>query len=121
VHDEYGVFQGVVTSADILESIVGSFHTEDGPAEAAAVKRDDGSFLISGWMPAVEFAQLLGIPLPISRPYQTFAGFLLQEFGTIPSVGDKIVVQGWRFEIVDLDRRRIDKALATREDIAKVA
>jgi putative hemolysin len=46
---------------------------------------------------------------------------LLQEFGTIPSVGDKIVVQGWRFEIVDLDRRRIDKALATREDIAKVA
>jgi putative hemolysin len=118
VHDEYGVFQGVVTSADILESIVGSFHTEDGPAEQAAVKRDDGSFLISGWMPAVEFAQLLGIPLPISRPYQTFAGFLLQEFGAIPSVGDKIAVPGWRFEIVDLDGRRIDKVLAIREDVA---
>jgi putative hemolysin len=121
VHDEYGVFQGVVTSADILESIVGSFHTEDGPAEPAAVTRDDGSLLISGWMPAVEFAQLLGIPLPLSRPYQTFAGFLLQEFGAIPNVGDKIVVQGWRFEIVDLDGRRIDKVLATREDVAKVA
>ncbi len=56
VHDEYGAFQGVVTSADILESIVGGFHTEEGPPEAAAVKRDDGSYLISGWMPAVEFA-----------------------------------------------------------------
>jgi putative hemolysin len=64
---------------------------------------------------------LLGIPLPLSRSYQTFAGFLLQEFGTIPNVGEKIVVQGWRFEIVDLDGRRIDKVLATREDVANVA
>ena len=62
VHDEYGAFQGVVTSADILESIVGGFHTEEGPPEAAAVKRDDGSYLISGWMPAVEFAALLHRP-----------------------------------------------------------
>ena len=114
VHDEYGVFQGVVTSADILEAIVGSFHTEEGPAEPAYVKRDDGSYLISGWMPAREFADLLGIELPASRPYLTFAGFLLQEFGTIPNVGDKISVAGWQFEIVDLDGRRIDKVLATR-------
>src|SRR5258708_34957655 len=99
VHDEYGVFQGVVTSADILEAIVGSFHTEDGPAEPAFVKRDDGSYLISGWVPALEFAELLDIPLPTSRPYQTFAGFLLQEFGAIPTVGDKIEVEGWRFGI----------------------
>src|SRR5215208_4736932 len=54
VHDEYGVFQGVVTSADILEAIVGSFLTEEGATESAAIKRDDGSYLISGWMPAVE-------------------------------------------------------------------
>ena len=67
VHDEYGVFQGVVTSADILEAIVGGFHTEEGPPEQAAVKRDDGSYLISGWMPAVEFASLLQIVLPVSR------------------------------------------------------
>ncbi|MES2751090.1 MAG: hemolysin family protein [Pseudomonadota bacterium] len=114
VHDEYGSFQGVVTSADILESIVGSFHTGDGPAEAAAVQRDDGSFLISGWMPALEFAHLLGIELPASRPYQTFAGFLLEQFGAIPNVADKISVEGWRFEIMDLDGRRIDKVLATK-------
>jgi len=113
VHDEYGTFQGVVTSADILEAIVGSFHTEEGPAEPAAVKRDDGSYLISGWMPAIEFAQLLKVPLPASRQYQTIAGFLLQQFGTIPNVGEHVDALGWRFEIVDLDGRRIDKVLAT--------
>jgi putative hemolysin len=118
VHDEYGVFQGVVTSADILEAIVGAFHTGEGPAEPAFVKRDDGSYLISGWMPAVEFAELLGIVLPASRAYQTFAGYLLQEFGGIPRVGDKIEVAGWRFEIVDMDGRRIDKVLATRLDVS---
>jgi putative hemolysin len=118
VHDEYGVFQGVVTSADILEAIVGAFHTGEGPAEPAFVKRDDGSYLISGWMPAVEFAELLGIVLPASRAYQTFAGYLLQEFGGIPRVGDKIEVAGWRFEIVDMDGRRIDKVLATPLDVS---
>ncbi|WP_445488501.1 hemolysin family protein [Rhodopseudomonas sp. RCAM05734] len=115
VHDEYGVFQGVVTSADILESIVGAFHTEDGPAEPAFHKRDDGSYLIAGWMPAVEFAALLHIELPLQqRPYQTFAGFLLQEFGRIPEEGDHIVAYGWRFEVMDLDGRRIDKVLASK-------
>jgi putative hemolysin len=114
VHDEYGVFQGVVTSADILESIVGGFHTEEGPPEPAAVKRADGSYLISGWMPAVEFASLLQIALPASRHYQTVAGVLLSHFGRIPNVGDHIEVDGWRFEIIDLDGRRIDKILAAK-------
>jgi putative hemolysin len=116
VHDEYGTFQGVVTSFDILEAIVGAFHTEEGPAEPAYVRRDDGSYLISGWMPVLQFADLLGITLPTSRPYQTCAGFLLQEFGTIPEVGEKIEAGGWRFEIVDLDGRRIDKVLASKVD-----
>lgn len=116
VHDEYGVFQGVVTSADILAAIVGAFGSEHGPAEAAYIKRGDGSYLISGWMPAVEFADLLGIALPPSRPYQTFAGFLLQAFAAIPDVGDRITVGDWRFEIVDMDGRRIDKALVSRAE-----
>ena len=116
VHDEYGAFQGVVTSADILESIVGGFHTEEGPPEPAAVKRDDGSYLISGWMPAVEFASLLHITLPPSRQYQTAAGYLLQHFGAIPNVGEHVEADGWRFEVVDLDGRRIDKVLASEMD-----
>ena len=119
VHDEYGAFQGVVTSADILESIVGGFHTEAGPPEAAVVKRDDGSYLISGWMSAVEFASLLRYELPPSRHYQTVAGFLLSHFGRIPDVGDQIEVEGWRFEVLDLDGRRIDKVLATKVGAAE--
>ena len=118
IHDEYGTFQGVVTRVDILEAIVGSFNTEEGPPESAFVQRDDGSYLISGWMPALWFAELLDITLPPSRHYQTFAGFLLQEFGAIPGVGDKIDAHGWRFEIVDLDGRRIDKVLVSRVDDA---
>lgn len=118
VHDEYGVFQGVVTSSDILQAIVGAFSTEHGPAEPAYVRRDDGSYLISGWMPALEFADLLGIALPPSRPYQTFAGFLLHEFGVIPEVGDKIAAGDWQFEVVDMDGRRIDKVLAGRREKA---
>jgi magnesium and cobalt exporter, CNNM family len=118
VHDEYGTFQGVVTSFDILEAIVGSFHTGDGPAEPAYVRRDDGSYLISGWMPALEFADLLGITLTSPRPYQTAAGYLLQAFSRIPEVGEKVIADGWQFEIVDLDGRRIDKALAMKVEDA---
>lgn len=114
VHDEYGSFQGVVTSADILESIVGGFHTEDGPAEKPATKRHDGSYLISGSMPADEFSDLLGISLPLSRPYHTAAGFMLQHFGALPETGDSFDAYGWRFEVIDLDSRRIDKVLATK-------
>jgi putative hemolysin len=115
VHDEYGTFQGVVTSADILEAIVGAFRTEEGPAEPAFHKREDGSYLISGWMPALEFMSLLSLePPPGSRPYQTFAGFLLYQFGRIPDVGHTIISHGWTFEVVDLDGRRIDKVLVTR-------
>src|SRR5438034_6858608 len=114
VHDEYGAFQGVVPSADILEAIVGRFHREAGPPEVAATRRDDGSYLVSGWMSAVEFASLLRFELPASRHYQTVAGFLLSYFGRIPDVGDHSEVEGWRFEIIDLDGRRIDKLLATK-------
>ena len=114
VHDEYGSFQGVVTAADILESIVGSFRTGKDPAEGPAVRRRDGSYLIAGWMPADELGDLLGLTLPASRAYHTVAGFVLQRFGALPKVGDSIDAGGWRFEVVDLDGRRIDKVLATR-------
>jgi putative hemolysin len=65
-------------------------------------------------MPAVEFASLLQIVLPASRSYQTVAGFLLSHFGRIPDVGDRVEADGWRFEVVDLDGRRIDKVLAAK-------
>jgi putative hemolysin len=114
VYDEYGAFQGVVTSADILESIVGGFQTEEGPAEPAVVQRDDGSYLIAGWMPVDEFADLLSITVPEIRSYHTVAGYMLHDFGTLPEVGGSFERDGWRFEVVDMDGRRIDKILASR-------
>jgi putative hemolysin len=116
VHDEYGAFEGVVTAADILESIVGAFHSEEGPPEPAFVRRPDGSLLISGWMPVDEVGELLSIPLPRRRGYHTVAGLVLQHFGALPDVGDAFDLEGWHFEVVDLDGRRIDKILASRRE-----
>jgi putative hemolysin len=114
VVDEYGHFIGVVTSADILESIVGEFRTEEGQKEAAIVRRDDGSLLISGDTAADEFADFTGVPLPKDRSYHTVAGFILEQFGKLPAVGDSVDIYGWRFEVVDLDGRRVDKVLAMK-------
>jgi putative hemolysin len=67
VHDEYGHFDGVVTPADILDAIAGAFRSDEGEAEPEAVQREDGSWLLAGWMPADEMAEQLGIPLPERR------------------------------------------------------
>jgi putative hemolysin len=119
VHDEFGHFEGVVTSADILEAIVGTFHTEEGPPEAHATERDDGSYLLSGGMPVDELLELLSLPLPEKRVYHTVAGLMLERFGRLPKVGEHTEYAGWRFEIVDLDGRRIDKVLASRPPIMR--
>jgi putative hemolysin len=114
VHDEYGQFEGLVTNADILEAIAGAFRTDAGSVEPEAVQRDDGSWLISGSMPADEMADRLSIALPPRRSYHTAAGFVLSQLGRLPEIGESFDSQGWRFEIVDLDGRRIDKILASR-------
>jgi putative hemolysin len=114
VHDEYGAFEGVVTAADILEAIVGAFHSEEGPPEPAFVARADGSLLIAGWMPVDEFGDLLSVTVPPHRGYHTVAGLVLQHFGTLPEIGNAFDLEGWRIEVVDLDGRRIDKILASR-------
>ncbi len=116
VHDEYGTFEGVVTAADILESIVGAFSSERGPPEPAYVRRADGSYLISGWMPVDEFAELLSVPVTGDRSYHTVAGLVLKHFGVLPQVGDWFELDRWRIEVVDIDGRRIDKILATKID-----
>ena len=114
VHDEYGHFQGVVTNADILEAIVGDFRTDEGLVEPDAVQRDDGSWLIAGSMPVDEMADRLFIAVPQERSYHTAAGFMLNQLGHLPDIGESFDSQGWRFEVVDLDGRRIDKILARR-------
>ena len=114
IHDEYGHFEGLVTNADILEAIVGEFRTDEGPAEPEAVRRDDGSWLIAGSMPVDEMASRLSIAIPEERAFHTAAGFVLSHLGYLPETGESFKAQGWRFEVIDLDGRRIDKILATR-------
>ncbi len=114
VHDEYGHFEGLLTPADILDAIAGAFRSDEDQAEPEAVRRDDGSWLLAGWMPADEMAELLGIDLPKTRHYETVAGFIIDRLERIPETGEAINFDEWRFEVVDLDHRRVDKVLASR-------
>jgi putative hemolysin len=114
VHDEYGHFDGVVTPADILDAIAGAFRSDEGEAEPEAVQREDGSWLLAGWMPADEMAEQLGVSLPERRDYETVAGLVIGELQHLPNAGEAVETLGWRFEVVDLDGRRIDKVLASR-------
>lgn len=114
VHDEYGHFRGLVTTADILGSIVGEFSTEEGPQEQPVVRRADGSLLLAGWMPLDELVDVTGIKPGDDTSIHTTAGFVIQGFGRLPNVGETFETQGWRFEVMDLDGRRVDKVLATR-------
>lgn len=113
VFDEYGHFEGIITANDVLEAIVGALPDET-DEEPAIVTRADGSLLIGGWMAADEFAAQLGVPVDLDADFHTVAGFVLHEMQRLPSVGESFDKAGWRFEVVDLDGRRIDKILATR-------
>lgn len=113
VFDEYGHFEGIVTAGDILEAITGGFQEEEGE-EPALVTREDGTFLVSGWMPVDEFKDRLGVPVPKDPQYETVAGFILAELNHLPAVGENFERGNWKFEVIDLDGRRIDKVLVTR-------
>ena len=114
VHDEYGHFEGIVTPADLLAAIAGEFRSDvDAGADPPAVERGDGSWLLSGSLPADEMAERLGLDLPVSRDYQTVAGYILAEIRHLPETGEVFDADGWRFEVVDMDGRKIDKVIAT--------
>lgn len=113
IYDEYGHFEGVVTAMDLLEAIAGDF-PEPGDDEPKAVQREDGSWLVAGWMPADEFAEMIGITLPEDRDYQSVAGLVLDRAGVLPDIGAHVTLANWRIEVVDLDGRRIDKLLVTQ-------
>jgi putative hemolysin len=113
VFDEYGHFEGLITPGDILEAITGSFLEEEGE-EPAFLKREDGSYLVSGWMPVDEFKDRLGVPVPKDPDFETVAGYVLSELNHLPIVGETFERGPWRFEVLDLDGRRIDKVLVTK-------
>lgn len=119
VHDEYGHFEGLLTPADLLSAIAGAFKSDqDEDEEEAAVQRADGSWLIAGSMHADELADMLSIriPGPDDRDFETVAGFCLAVLTHIPETGEAFEFDDWRFEIIDLDARKIDKILVSAVD-----
>jgi putative hemolysin len=113
VHDEYGHFEGLVTPADLLAAIAGDFASDqDSGTDPPLVERADGSWLISGSLPADTLAERLGVELPEDRDYATAAGFALSLLRHIPETGECFEQDDWRFEVIDMDGRKIDKLLA---------
>jgi putative hemolysin len=112
VHDEYGHFEGIVTPVDLLAAIAGDFASDqDDNDEPAIFEREDGSLLVSGWLSADTLAERLGLTLPEDRDYATVAGYILDVLKHLPETGEWFSQQGYRFEVIDLDGRKIDKIL----------
>ncbi len=113
VYDEYGHFEGIVTTSDVLLAITGSEMAIDGD-EPAVVERSDGSLLVSGWMPVDEFCDRMGLARALAGEYDTVAGLVLHQMRRMPQLGEEFIADGFRFEVLDMDGLRIDKVLVTK-------
>ncbi|RVT92899.1 hemolysin family protein [Sphingomonas crocodyli] len=114
IHDEYGHFEGLVVPANLLAAIAGGFASDqDEDTDPPLVERPDGGWLVSGSYAADSLADRLGLELPEDRDFATVAGFALWRLKHLPSTGERFDYKGWRFEIVDMDGRRIDKLIAS--------
>ncbi len=123
VIDEYGEVQGIVTLHDLVEAITGELHPHDA-ATSWAVQRGDGSWLLDGYIPVPELKDRLGlraVPDEQRGRYHTLSGMIMLLLGRLPQVADSVDWEGWRFEIVDMDGKAIDKVLATRMPAGEVA
>ncbi|WP_374675382.1 hemolysin family protein [Ideonella sp.] len=117
VVDEYGAVQGVITVRDVLEAITGEFGTPT-DEDAWAVQREDGSWLVDGLIPVPELKDRFDIkelPEEDRGRYNTLAGMIMLLLGRLPRTTDRVEWGGWRFEVVDLDGKRVDKVLVTRQ------
>ncbi len=121
VTDEFGGIQGLVTLIDVMESIVGDMPEAGARHSPDAVQRDDGSWLVDGLMHVKELRRRFAMPsLPgeEDEDFETLAGFVADRLGRIPKTGEHFTVNGWRFEVVDMDHHRVDKVLLRRLDDA---
>jgi len=117
VIDEYGGVQGMVTLYDVLEAIVGEIPLDAEDQEQEVVQRADGSYLLDGMLPIDEIKELLDfdeLPDEGRAGYQTLSGFVMNQLGSIPRVGQTFTWDTYQFEVVDMDGRRVDKVLVTR-------
>ncbi|MGA9117468.1 MAG: hemolysin family protein [Bacteroidota bacterium] len=118
--DEFGGLAGLVTLSDLMEALVGSIRTPGSPEEPAAIRREDGSWLLDGRMPVPELFDLLRIPDLLESPppgVDTLGGLAMASLGRIPSPGDAFDCGGWRFEVTAMDGKRVDKVAAARSGL----
>jgi magnesium and cobalt exporter, CNNM family len=112
VVDEYGDLEGLVTLTDILEALVGEL-PDAGETDPRIVKREDGTWLIDGMVGLDELKQVLGVSqLPGEDPdFHSVGGYLMARLNRVPMVADRVTAGDWRFEIVEMDGRRVDRVL----------
>jgi putative hemolysin len=114
VTDEYGTISGLLTFHDIVEAILGTIPTPDHRREPDIVQREDGSFLVEGILPLEDLKERFDLgPFPEEGEgyYRTIAGFLVYSLGHIPFPGEHVTWNGFRFEVMDMDGKRVDKVL----------
>lgn len=114
VVDEYGDFEGVVTLTDIMEALVGDIATPGETEDPPVVTREDGSWLIDGMVPVDEVKDVIGLKLlpgEESGDFHTLGGFVMAQVNRVPRVADHFTIDGYRFEVVDMDGRRVDRVL----------
>lgn len=118
--DPHGVLQGIVTLKDLMEAIIGTLPEPSYRGDEAGVQREDGSWLLDGGLSILETEEILGIShmIPEDANVRTLAGFILLHHQSIPVAGDHFTWRGWRFEVVDMDRNRVDKVLVSRQSPA---
>lgn len=110
VIDEFGGLQGLLTINDVLEEIVGAMEFE----EPQATQRQDGSWLLDGMLEVDEFKELFNFTaLPHEDEYETLSGFVMTLLGRVPTATDNFEWNNFRFEVMDMDGRRVDKVLVT--------
>lgn len=114
VHDEYGHLEGIVTPVDLLTALVGQFASDQDEGDAPGiVERPDGTLLVSGALSADDLAERLGLDYGEDREFATAAGYVLSVLKKLPAEGESFTDQGWQFEVIDMDHRKIDKLLVT--------
>ncbi len=118
VSDEFGAIQGLVTLIDVFEAIVGDLPEPGRRNQDGARRLDDGSWIVDAALPVAEFKAALGIstalPNEAEAEFRTAGGFAVTQFGRIPAKGDRFEWDGWRFEVAEMDRRRVDKLIVSR-------
>jgi putative hemolysin len=117
VSDEFGNITGILSLLDLLEAVVGELPSAEDRQRMRVVRREDGSWLVDATLPIEDFVREVGKsgePFQKDGDFQTLGGFVVHRLARIPKEGDHIEHRGFRYEVVDMDRHRLDKVLVSQ-------